>query len=268
MLSTLGLTAEQIAARKAYIGASDANILMSGDIEAIDRLWAVKRGEAEPEDLSDVLQVQLGAFTEVFNRHWFTKVTGRAVDNVGVEMASLDHEWMAVTLDGLTDGGETVFEAKHISAFAKPDEVLAKYLPQLTHAMLVVGVRRAVLSVLFGNHKHETFEVALDDAYAEQLVAVEQAFWACVRTGTRPNAVEVKAPVPAVRKADMTGSNAWAAAAADWAANKAAAKAFDDAAKSLRALVEEDVAEAFGHGVVAKRTKAGSLVLSAQKEGR
>jgi predicted phage-related endonuclease len=157
-----------------------------------------------------------------------------------------------------------VFEAKHVSAFAKPDEVLAKYLPQLTHNMLVAGLTKADLSVLFGNHKWERFEVTLDADYAEQLMAIEEAFWRCVQTRTRPHAIEVKAPIPvsAMRVVDMAGSNAWSVAAADWAANKVAAKTFEDAAKTLKALVADDVKEAFGAGVQAKRNAAGSISIS------
>lgn len=265
MLDTLGLTADQIAARKSFIGGSDANVLLSGDVDKIHHLWQVKRGLVAPDDLSDVLPVQLGSFTEPFNRAWFTKQTGRAVTNVGEERASLDYEFMGATLDGLTDDGATVFEAKHVSPFGKPDEMLAKYMPQLHHNMFVVGARRAVLSVLFGNLKFEAFDVQFDDAYAEQLITIEEAFWRCVRTGTPPSVVEVKAPVPAVRRVDMTGSNAWAAAAADWVTNKAAAKTFEDAAKAIRGLVEDDVAEAFGHGLVAKRSKSNSILISAEK---
>lgn len=264
-LSTLGLSADQRSSRRFYLGGSDANTIMSGDVERIIRLWQEKRGEVEPEDLSDVLQVQLGAYTEAFNRAWFERRTGRAVTHVGEERASLDRDWMGATLDGMTDGETTVWEAKHVSAFAKPDEVLAKYLPQLTHNMLVTGVRRAVLSVLYGNHKFETFDVELDEAYAEALIMAEEAFWACVLTGAPPAVIEVAAPVPAVRTADMTGNNAWSAAAADWVANKAAAKAFDDAAKALKALVEPDVAVAEGHGVTVKRTKAGALNITQTK---
>jgi predicted phage-related endonuclease len=268
MLETLGLTAEQIEARKAYVGGSDANILLSGDAEKIRNLWLLKRGLVEPDDLSGVLPVMLGSYTEPFNRNWFQKVTGRIVTDVGVEYASLEWEHMAATIDGLTDNGKTVFEAKHVNPFGKADEVLAKYMPQLTHNMIVTGTKRAVLSVIFGNMKWEAFEVSLDRAYAEQLIEIERAFWACVKSGTEPVATEVKAPVTPVRTVDMNGSNAWAVAAADWAANKAAAKVWDDACKALRALVEDDVQVAHGHGVMAKRSKAGAILISAEKEGR
>jgi predicted phage-related endonuclease len=38
--------------RRAFIGGSDARIIMGDDEAALVRLWREKRGEAEPEDLS------------------------------------------------------------------------------------------------------------------------------------------------------------------------------------------------------------------------
>jgi hypothetical protein len=46
--------------RRSFIGGSDARIIMDDDEPALLRLWREKRGEVEPEDLSDVLMVQLG----------------------------------------------------------------------------------------------------------------------------------------------------------------------------------------------------------------
>ena len=46
--------------RRSFIGGSDARIIMGDDEAALLRLWREKRGEAEPEDLSGNLIVQLG----------------------------------------------------------------------------------------------------------------------------------------------------------------------------------------------------------------
>jgi predicted phage-related endonuclease len=54
--------------RRAFLGGSDARIIMSADEAALIRLWKEKRGEAEPEDFSDNLVVQLGVATEALNR--------------------------------------------------------------------------------------------------------------------------------------------------------------------------------------------------------
>jgi hypothetical protein len=68
-----------------------------------------------------------------------------------------------------------------------------------------------------------------------------------------------------LREANMSESNEWGAFAADWLANKDAAKKFENAAKDIKALVKPDVGLAFGHGVHVKRAKNNSLTISAEK---
>ena len=53
--------------RCAFIGGSDARIIMGSDEAALLRLWREKRGEVEPEDLSGNLVVQLEAATKELN---------------------------------------------------------------------------------------------------------------------------------------------------------------------------------------------------------
>jgi len=64
--------------RRAFIGGSDARIIMGDDEAALLRLWREKRGEVEPEDLSANLIVQLGTVTEHLNRHWYEKNKARS----------------------------------------------------------------------------------------------------------------------------------------------------------------------------------------------
>ena len=68
--------------RRTIIGGSDARIIMGSDEKALLRLWREKRGEAEPEDLSGNLIVQLGTVTEELNRTWYERNTGRRVTAV------------------------------------------------------------------------------------------------------------------------------------------------------------------------------------------
>lgn len=253
------------AARRLGIGGSDSNIILGGDEEKLIRLWQEKTGQIEPEDLSNVLPVQMGVFTEPFNRMWFEHQTGRIVERSGDTVVSETHPWMRANLDGMTDDGQTYFEAKHLSAFAKEDDALRKYMPQLTHCMLVTGVSRAVLSMFIGTLKYVAIDVELDALYAAQLVAAERAFWANVETKTPPAVVSVPAPVEAIRVVEFEGNNQWAVHAHLWTSNKGYAKAFDTAAKSLKEMVPEDAKEAFGHGVRITRSAAGSLTIREEK---
>ena len=65
--------------RRSFIGGSDARIIMGSDEAALIRLWREKRGEAEPEDLSGNLIVQLGLATEDLNRPGTSAIPGRQV---------------------------------------------------------------------------------------------------------------------------------------------------------------------------------------------
>ena len=64
----------QTESRRTFIGA-----IMGEDEGALLRLWREKRGEAEPEDLSGNLIVQLGTVTEELNRRWYQANTGQAL---------------------------------------------------------------------------------------------------------------------------------------------------------------------------------------------
>src|SRR5262249_37669390 len=98
--------------RRSFIGGSDARIIMGSDEAALIRLWQEKRGEAEPDDLSGNLVVQLGRATEQLNRFWFERNTGRQIRDVQRYVRHSAILWMAATLDGIVDGTEAVFEAK------------------------------------------------------------------------------------------------------------------------------------------------------------
>lgn len=91
------------AARRLGIGGSDAGIIMGGDEEKILRLWREKRGEVEPEDLSRVLPVMMGSFTEPFNVLWFEQEANKRVISRGDTRVSPDHPWMRCNLDGEVD---------------------------------------------------------------------------------------------------------------------------------------------------------------------
>ncbi len=67
---------------RSFIGGSDARIIMGTDEAALLRLWREKRGEAEPEDLTGNLIVQLGLATESLNRSWYERNTGQAIKEV------------------------------------------------------------------------------------------------------------------------------------------------------------------------------------------
>src|SRR6516162_2314782 len=96
--------------RRSFIGGSDARIIMGNDEAALLRLWREKRGEAEPQDFSGNLIVQLGRATEELNRSWYERNTDRKVRDVQCHVRHSAIYWMGATLDGIVEGKEAVFE--------------------------------------------------------------------------------------------------------------------------------------------------------------
>lgn len=248
--------------RRHYIGGSDANILMSGNEEKIHRLWQIKTGQAEEEDLSWVLPVQMGIATEELNLRWFEHETGMKIYNRGEHIVLVEHPFMACTLDGRVAGdGSVPFEAKHVNAFTNFDEQREKYWPQLHHNMAVTGASAAWLSVFLGTLKYEYERIECDNAYLAALLDRETAFWKHVESGTPPTAfAPVVAPAPpAVKEYDMAGHNGWAIHAAAWKSTRMEADQFKQAEKTIKSFTPDDAARAFGHGIECKRDKAGRL---------
>jgi predicted phage-related endonuclease len=254
---------ENHAQRRSFIGGSDARTIMGDDEAALVRLWQEKRGEVGPEDLSGDLLVQLGAVTEHLNRHWYEKNTGQVVTDVQRQVFHAIHRWMAATLDGRVEATGAVFEAKFMLPWNFSEEAAAeKHMAQLQHNMWVTASRIAVLSIITGGGKWVEMTVPADPLYQHLLLTAERKFWRCVETGESPRLFGVEPPRPrveAVRTVDMSGSNAWAEFANLYRLTRTAALDHDRAKTELKALVPEDVREAAGHGVRAKRSKSGAI---------
>jgi predicted phage-related endonuclease len=249
--------------RRTFIGGSDARIIMSNDEAALVRLWREKRGEAEPEDLSGNLIVQLGTATEELNRFWYERNTGREITAVQRHVKHSAISWMAATLDGVVDAIGAVFEAKFMLPWSFSEEAAAeKYMAQVQHNMWVTHLRSSVLSIITGGGKWVEIAIPMDPLYLSILVAAEKKFWRCVQSGETPHLINVEAPRPrieAIRIVDMTSSNSWAEFAALFRNTRDAFLDHERAKAELKALMPEDAKEAIGHGVRAKRSKAGAV---------
>ena len=249
--------------RKASIGGSDAKIIMGSDDSALQRLWREKRGEAEPQDLSKNLLVQLGKATEPLNRQWYELNTGKLIRDVQRHVRHPVLNWMGVTLDGLVTETGAVFESKFMLPWSFSEESAAeKHMAQLQHNMWVVQSRSAVLSIITGGGKWVEITIAADALYQHLLLAAEKRFRRCVLTGDRPSLFGLEPPPPrveAVRVADMSASNAWADLAAVYCRTRAAYSEHESAKAELKALMPKDAREAVGHGIRAKRSKSGAI---------
>jgi predicted phage-related endonuclease len=249
--------------RRSFIGGSDARVIMGADEAALLRLWREKRGEAEPEDLSGNLIVQLGLVTEALNRHWYERNTGQAVECVQHRLRHPVLRWMGATLDGMVAGSGAVFEAKFMLPWSFSEEAAAeKHMAQLQHNMWVTNSKGAALSIITGGGKWVEIKISADPLYQHVLLTAEKKFWRCVESGEPPRLFGAEPPRPrieAIRIVDMSASNAWAEFSGVFRRTREAYLEHETAKTELKGLMPEDAKEAIGHGIRAKRSKAGAV---------
>lgn len=276
----MALSKEQHEFRLHGVGGSDATRIMKGDWHS---LWLEKTGRAEREDLSDVLPVQMGIWTEEFNRQWFQKETGITVITAQTEnLAHPIHNWMRANLDGYTaqltstdNFGEFnaertgIFEAKHVNQFRSLEEVVQDYYAQLHHYMMVTDEQQATISVFFGNLRHEYHIVERDESYIGQLFEAEKSFWKCVKDDVEPENLapkKKKVRLDGMKVRRYSSSPNWVRNATAWKENRPAVQSFKAAEKELKSMIDDDVRTAFGDGVYISRAKNGSLTIREMNE--
>jgi hypothetical protein len=189
--------------------------------------------------------------------------TGHAITAVQTRIKHPVISWMAATLDGMVTGTGAVYEAKFMLPWSFSEGAAAeKYMAQLQHNMWVTNAKTAALSIITGGGKWVEIAIAADALYQHLLLTAEKKFWRCVQAGDRPHLFGVETPRPrieGVRVVDMGTSNSWAEFAALFCSTRPAFLDHERAKTELKGLMPEDAKEAFGHGVRAKRSKAGAV---------
>jgi predicted phage-related endonuclease len=263
ILVGVAMNTQKLNDRRSFIGGSDARVIMGSDETRLVRLWREKRGEVEPEDLTDNLIVQLGTVTEDLNRNWYERNTGNTVKDVQRRVHHKVLTWMAATLDGVVASTGAVFEAKFMLPWSFSEEGAAeKHMAQLQHNMWVIGTKTAALSIITGGGKWVELTIAADPLYQHLLITAEKKFWRCVKSGESPWLFGVEPPRPrleVVRVVDMSASNSWAEFAAVYRRTRPAFQEHEAAKADLKKLVPEDAKEAIGHGIRARRSRSGAV---------
>ena len=249
--------------RRSFIGGSDARIIMGNDEAALIRLWREKRGEVEPEDLSGNLIVQLGSVTEDLNRRWYEINTGQVIKDIQRQVRHPVIRWLAATLDGRVESSGAVFEAKFMLPWSFSEEGAADKIHAAAAAQYVG--RRFEDRGAVGDHRRR--QMGRDQAACRSALSApspdrREEVLACVENGEPPRLFDIEPPRPrieAVRVVDMSTSNAWAEFAALYRNTRSAYLDHERAKSELKALVPEDAKEAIGHGIRARRSKAGAV---------
>lgn len=269
----IGMGAEERQARMTSLGGSDARIIMSGNASAIEQLWREKRGEIEPEDLSDVILINMGNILEDLNADLLEDATGLFVTDEQLKVFHPDWEHAHSTLDGFVrkslEGEKLgIFEGKFMFPFGfDKDEALQKYYPQVQHNMWVTRTKHAWLSILTGAASHVIIEVDADPFYQVTLESALRDFWDCVVTGRTPGVVEVGIPAAErVKVIDMSKDNEWMAEAHELIRTKTIADRHEASKKAIKKKMPKDAKEAAGGGIKIILSKDGKQLFRIDEE--
>ena len=258
----MALNAAQIARRMGKLTASRIACLMTGDAEAIDRLYREFIGEELPEDLSHFWPARLGEATEELQLDWFEQKQKQRVSRRGEVINHPFLSWAACTLDGWIDELQAPIECKHVGGREPLEVIIDRYQPQCQWQCEVTGADQVALSVIFGANEPVLEFINRDPAYAAEMVKRGKMFMDCVREHRPPVLIApVPPPVDASKTYDMAGNDKWHRFAGSWLQTVGAVETAKEAEKVLKSLVPPDAKRCHGHGVRITRDRAGRLSL-------
>ena len=163
------------------IGGSDAGKIMQGDWY---NLWLLKKQLIEPDDLSDILPVQIGTVTEELNLKWLEKTIG--VDVTPYPEAYIKKDFMIAHYDGWVETDNALVECKHTNHFNSMDIIIKRYYAQVQHYLMVGNFNFAYVCAIFGNNRCDYRKVNNDLDYQDNIYKHEKLFWDCVVNNIEP----------------------------------------------------------------------------------
>lgn len=177
------LTKKQIEERKNYIGASEsAAALGLSRWKTPLQLWAEKTGAVEPDDLSDVLAIEVGTELEDLVCKLFTKRTGKEVRRVNETIYHPEYRFIAANIDRRVVAEDAVLEAKTASQWKvrewEGEEIPQEYVIQVMHQLAVTGRKKGYIAVLIGGNQQFVWkEIHRDEGLVKDIIKKEVRFW-------------------------------------------------------------------------------------------
>lgn len=179
----MALTEQQLQARRAGIGGSDA-----GAVLGLNRwktpldVYLEKIGEADPQADNDA--TYWGNVLEDVVAAEYARREGVRVRRRNMTMASPEHPFMLANVDRTVDGQRKVLECKTAGQYMSDewgpdgsDQVPDSYLVQVTHYMMVTGYQQADLAVLIGGRDFRIYRIGYDRELADMIAEHEAQFW-------------------------------------------------------------------------------------------
>lgn len=188
-----------LAARTSGIGGSDAAAIVGLNPKKTPyQVYLEKRGEAEPEDLSDNERVYWGnELEEPIARRYALKM-GVRVARVNQILRHPDLPYIIGNIDRRVVGQSRGLECKNVGydvahfgdqwGESGTDLVPPMYFIQVQHYYLVREFDAYDLAALIGGNDHRIYHIPADAATLDMMKQMYAAFWHCVQTGQPPAA--------------------------------------------------------------------------------
>lgn len=255
------LTPEQLA-KRGEIGASDCPAIVAGSNDDRNKLWRIKVGLQDADDLTWDWPAYRGTNMEDPIRRWQEHKLGYEFTRVGEVFRHQDPKFsfLTCTLDGYDPVRKAVIEIKTATSL---DWAQRWYAAQF-------AVQRAIMRVpvimLVSVMAHEPVEIEIDhdQAFIDECFTRIAAFKICVETVTQPHPVEPVYPPEKWRTVDLTREDTnykdeMIEHLTVWAATKLPADQNAQAAESAKSLVPNDVGRLRFHNISINRNKRGHL---------
>lgn len=189
--------------RRHGIGGSDAPVIAGlSPWKTPLKLYLEKRGEVEPDDLSDNEAVHFGNVLEDTVANEYARRTGRKVQRVNRILRHRDHPFMIANVDRLIVGEDRGLECKTVGTWAARNEeewgpantdlIPPQYLIQCQHYMGVTGRAVFDLAALIGGQELRIYTIPRDEQIINGLIIMETGFWGMVERGDPPLAETVE----------------------------------------------------------------------------
>lgn len=185
---------EQIKERQGYIGASEVGAVLGIDPFCTPlKLYGIKTGLIEPDDLSDNEAVEWGTRLERIVSQKFSEKHDVKLIAYKKRFYHPNLAYLSCELDNIIAGTDEIVEIKTVNAWAwkkweTPDELPAKVIAQVMVQMGLSKRNKAWVAVLCGGQKYIEKEVIFDKVFYDLIVEKVKAFWVMVENKTPPMA--------------------------------------------------------------------------------
>lgn len=174
--------------RRQGIGASDAAAVLNvSKWKTAVELWNEKvNGTSQDSNIA----MERGLALEPIILKAYNELTSQSLKPMNAVLRSNTYPFMQASLDA--EPIDCVVEIKTASRkdnWGEPntDQVPNEYIVQVQHSMIVTGLERAQIVVMFGfNNDIAIYEVAADKELQEQIIKAEMEFWDLVQRKIPP----------------------------------------------------------------------------------